>query len=63
MEQKVVFKCFVAKILFSTAELQELSVERTLTEKVDFLEKGQKDLQLVSIILPSVRAMCAFQEH
>jgi len=63
MEQKV-FKCFVEKIwTFSTAQLQELSVQRTLTEKVDFPEKGQKELQLISVILPFVMVVCSSQEQ
>lgn len=49
--------------MFSTAQLKELSVQRTLTEKVDFPEKGQKELQLISVILPSVVAMCSSQEQ
>lgn len=47
--------------MFSTAQLKELSVQRTLTEKVDFPEKGQKELQLISVILPSV--VCSSQEQ
>lgn len=49
--------------MFSTAQLKELSVQRTLTEKVDFPEKGQKELQLISVILPFVMVVCSSQEQ